>query len=411
MEAVDDLVERQRADAGRGQFDRQRHAVERSADLGHGGGVVVGRRRSRAGPGGRGRRTARWPRRPATATAPDHVTSPGTPVGSRLVARICSPGQAPSSSAASDAVASSRCSQLSSTTSICRSPTNLVQRFHRRAARLVGQAQRTRDGHRHHGLVGDRCQVDVADAVAILGCDLRRDLDRQPRLASAAGTRQGHEPVVAQQSLVSRPSARRGRRNSSVAPEGCGLPVLFDTRSGGNSLRRSGWHSCETRSGRGRSRSSWVPRSVSQASSGSQSATSCSVAPGQHRLAAMRQIAQPRGAVDGRADVVALVAQLHLAGVHTDAQPDRRQRRPLQDRAHTPPRRWRGRTRRRSCRPRPVRRAARRRGRRAGRPSGIKSRNGGRHIVRLGLPQPRGALDVGQQQRHRAGRKLAHDLA
>ncbi len=55
-----------------------------------------------------------------------------------------------------------------------------------------------------------------------------------------------------------------------------------------------------------------------------------SVAPDKHGLAAVRQIAQPRGAVDGRADVVAFVAQLHLAGMHPDAQPDRGQRRPLQ---------------------------------------------------------------------------------
>ena len=42
--------------------------------------------------------------------------------------------------------------------------------------------------------------------------------------------------------------------------------TVFAVRSGGNSTRRSGWHSCTTRSGRGRSRSRWVPRSVSQAS-------------------------------------------------------------------------------------------------------------------------------------------------
>ena len=50
----------------------------------------------------------------------------------------------------------------------------------------------------------------------------------------------------------------------------------------------------------------------------------------QHGLAAVAQIAQPRGAVDGRAGVVALIAQLHLTGMHPDAQPDRGQRRPLQ---------------------------------------------------------------------------------
>ena len=48
----------------------------------------------------------------------------------------------------------------------------------------------------------------------------------------------------------------------------------------------------------------------------------------------MSQVAQPGGAVDRRTDVVAfpagLAAQLHVAGVDPDAQPDRRQRRPLQ---------------------------------------------------------------------------------
>ena len=39
----------------------------------------------------------------------------------------------------------------------------------------------------------------------------------------------------------------------------------------------------------------------------------------QHGLATMRQVTQPRGPVDGRTDVVALIAQLHLAGVHADA--------------------------------------------------------------------------------------------
>ncbi len=74
----------------------------------------------------------------------------------------------------------------------------LRQRLHRRAARLVGQAECTGDGHRHHGLVGDRCQVDVGDAVAILGRNPCRDLNRQPRLARTACTRQRDEPVVGQ---------------------------------------------------------------------------------------------------------------------------------------------------------------------------------------------------------------------
>ena len=49
----------------------------------------------------------------------------------------------------------------------------------------------------------------------------------------------------------------------------------------------------------------------------------------QDRLAAVGEVAQPGGAVDRRADVVAFVAQMHVAGMHADAQLDRRQRRPL----------------------------------------------------------------------------------
>jgi hypothetical protein len=47
-------------------------------------------------------------------------------------------------------------------------------------------------------------------------------------------------------------------------------------------------------------------------------------------LAAVRKVAQSSRLVDRGARVVALVAQLHIAGVHADAQLDRRQIRPLQ---------------------------------------------------------------------------------
>ena len=49
----------------------------------------------------------------------------------------------------------------------------------------------------------------------------------------------------------------------------------------------------------------------------------------QQRLAAVAEIAQPRGSVDRRAGVVAFIAQLDFAGMHSDAQPNRRQRRAL----------------------------------------------------------------------------------
>ena len=50
---------------------------------------------------------------------------------------------------------------------------------------------------------------------------------------------------------------------------------------------------------------------------------------GEQGLAAVAEIAQSRGAVDGGAGVVAFVAQLDFAGVQADPQPDRRQWRAL----------------------------------------------------------------------------------
>ena len=66
----------------------------------------------------------------------------------------------------------------------------------------------------------------------------------------------------------------------------------------------------------------------------------------------------------------------------------------------------------RECRARPDtpaewRRARERRGRRI-RDCAVQASDRGGHLVRLRLPQPRGAFDVGQQQRHRAGRQLVH---
>ena len=129
---------------------------------------------------------------------------------------------------------------------------------------------------------------------------------------------------------------------------------------------------------------------------------------GQHCLAAVREVAQPGGAVDRRADVVAFVAQVHVAGVHADAQLDRRQRRTLQ-----------------------LQRAGHRVGGAGERDDEavaltlldgphtvvggdrvgqclIEARDGGLHRLGLGFPQARRTLDVGQQQRDRSSRKLAH---
>ncbi len=124
----------------------------------------------------------------------------------------------------------------------------------------------------------------------------------------------------------------------------------------------------------------------------------------EHCLAAVGKVAQPCCSVDGRSDVVAFVAQLDLAGVQTDPQPDRRQRCQLQvegarhrvaaaverddeavaftllDRPHA------------TVGGDDVRECA------------VEPCDGLRHLLRLRFPQPRRAFDVGQQQGHRAGR-------
>jgi hypothetical protein len=109
----------------------------------------------------------------------------------------------------------------------------------------------------------------------------------------------------------------------------------------------------------------------------------------------MAQIAQAGGAVDRWADVVALVAQLDLARVDTDTQADRGQRRPLQCE--------RARHRVAGARERQheavaltlLDRPNTAMGRDETRQRVIQPRDCRAHLVGLGLPQPRGALDVG----------------
>ena len=127
------------------------------------------------------------------------LTSPATPIGSRLVANSVNPRAASSSATTSAALASSRCSQLSSTTSICRSATKRVSVSIVERPGWSGSPKRAGRGDRHQIGVGDRRQIHIPDPVAELAGQLARDLDRQPGFARPAGTGQGHQPVLAQQ--------------------------------------------------------------------------------------------------------------------------------------------------------------------------------------------------------------------
>src|SRR3954465_14389491 len=73
------------------------------------------------------------------------------------------------------------------------------QRIHRRPAGLVGQSKRARYRYRHHRRMSDRRQIDIPNTITELRRDANRDLNSETRLAGAAGSGQGHQPVIAQQ--------------------------------------------------------------------------------------------------------------------------------------------------------------------------------------------------------------------
>ncbi len=130
------------------------------------------------------------------------LASPGTPIDSRLVVNSVNPAQAPSSATISAALASSRCSQLSSTTSSLTVGDETGQGVHGGAPRLIGQPQCAGHRDRHHVGIGDRRQIHMPHPIrkpAELAGQLGRDLHRQPGFAGTARAGQRHQPVVRQQ--------------------------------------------------------------------------------------------------------------------------------------------------------------------------------------------------------------------
>ena len=356
---------------------------------------------------------ARSPNNSIASSASDsdgtrQLTSPATPIGSRLVVSNVSAGHPASRAVISSALASSRCSQLSSTISIWRS------RMNRSSTSIVGwpgwsgrpsaRAAVTGD----HVGIGDRCQVDVPDPVGEVGgrhraatCTARRVLPAPPapvsvtsRLSASASRMPvdfrlaPDETRQLRRKMLGRNGIGGAQRRKVVVQ--VGVAELHHPFGAGQIAQRMGAE-VDQRD---------VLRELVDDKRFRRTR--------EHRLAAVGEVAQPRGAVDRRADVVAFVAQLDVAGVHADAQLDRCQRRPLQlqraghrvggagerddeavalallDRSHTVV-------------------GGDRVGQRL-----VEARDRGLHRVGLGLPQARRTLDVGQQQRHRSGRKLAH---
>ena len=256
--------------------------------------------------------------------------------------------------------------------------------------------------------MGDRCQIHVPNTVAELGRGASRDLNCETGLAGATGTGQRHQPVVGQQ-----------------------LPHVSNLCAAADKAGELHWKVMHTNAFRGTQRREIVAQvrmaelnypfgarqiaqrvsaQIGQPGIGRQTVDDHVLGrAGQHRLPAVRQIAQPRGPIDGRTDVVALVAQLDLTGMDADAQPDRGQRRLLQIQgtqngiAGAPERDHETVALALFDRPHPVV---------GGDGVGdglIEARESGGHLLGLGLPQPRRTFDVCQKQRHRSGRqKSAH---
>ena len=124
----------------------------------------------------------------------------------------------------------------------------------------------------------------------------------------------------------------------------------------------------------------------------------------QQGLTAVTEVAKPSGAVDRRADVVAFVAQLDLAGVDADPQPDRRKWSALQRQRARDRIAGAGEGDDEAVALPLLDRADAAVGGDQVRQRGIQPSNRGSHLCGLGLPQPRRTLDVGEQQRHRSCR-------
>jgi hypothetical protein len=90
--------------------------------------------------------------------------------------------------------AASTCSQLSSTSSSRRAFMCAASACNSDVVPSCRTRQRLRHHLRHQRGVGDRLQCDEPRAIGMLVEDFGGELQREPRLADAAGTQQGDQP-------------------------------------------------------------------------------------------------------------------------------------------------------------------------------------------------------------------------
>ena len=119
--------------------------------------------------------------------------SPWTWRGARLAARIWRAGQDARRVATSAALAARRCSQLSSTSSVCWGRRWWTRLPKDRSVRSRDDSERTGHRHRHEIRIAERGEIHPDHASGKLIGNILRDGQRQPGLADAPRTSQGQQ--------------------------------------------------------------------------------------------------------------------------------------------------------------------------------------------------------------------------
>ena len=214
-QARGDLLERQRGRAGRGELDGQRHAVQTPADLLHGAGGAVRGIEARPRRGG------------ALAEQPLGLGQRGHPPGDLVGAaqRLAARGQDAHAGPGAQNLLGQAGARVDQVLAVVENEQRLA-RGQMRHERLQGRARcgdRHADGQRrrlrHERGVAEARQVDEPSAVGQLRQRVRRDLERQPRLAAAPGAGERHEPG-ARPAGARCPRARARRPTNEVSWRG-----------------------------------------------------------------------------------------------------------------------------------------------------------------------------------------------
>ena len=162
--------------------------------------------------------------------------SPSTPSGSRLVASTRSSGHEARRSSTSRAVASSRCSQLSTTSrngpALSVATSSEKSSVPRRASRvrsrtIASRRSRAREeGGQHAALVADRRELDQRRAAPVGGLPRPADLGGQAGLAGAARADHRRQPAAAEHVRGPAPAPPPGRGSWSAPRAGrAGAPM------------------------------------------------------------------------------------------------------------------------------------------------------------------------------------------